>query len=111
MPLSDQELGAWADAYVRAQPEAVDRFEDAGAEDGWRAILAVLSRSPPEAVVAQLAAGPLEDLLQRHGEAFIDRVEDEARRSVPFRHLLGGVWKAGTPAVWARVERARGAAW
>ncbi len=56
-----------------------------------------------------LAAGPLEDLLVRHGADFIDKVELEAQRSIFFRSLLGGVWKNAIQVdVWKRVQAAAG---
>ena len=52
-----------------------------------------------------LAAGPIEDLLAKHGADFIDRVEAEARNDPNFAKVLGGVWKNEMPAdVWARLQ-------
>ena len=56
-----------------------------------------------------LAAGPLEDLIARHGEAVIDRIEEVARTSARFRFILSGVWpqrKQDSP-VWQRILAAR----
>ena len=39
-----------------------------------------------------LAAGPLEDLLNEHGETVVNKVEVLAGRSPDFRKLLNGVW-------------------
>lgn len=114
----------WASAYIAFQLDAskptdghpdwwaVKKFMDeADTEDCWNAILVVLSKEPPDAVLGVLAAGPLEDLIHFAGSQFIDRIETEARRNPAFRDLLGGVWKSGTPDVWARVESARGEPW
>jgi hypothetical protein len=81
------------------------------AEEVWAAILEVLAREPSSTVIQNLAAGPLEDLLEYWGPVFIDRVEVEARRNPSFRHLLGGVWQCSTPEVWQRIQKVRGAAW
>ncbi|MBV6836809.1 hypothetical protein KWH01_05840 [Xanthomonas campestris pv. merremiae] len=82
-----------------------------GSEESWATILAILAKNPPDSVIGVLAAGPLEDLIQDSGLHYIDRIELEARRNPAFRQLLGGVWRSGTPEVWARVEAARGATW
>lgn len=73
-----------------------------------RGFLAILDREPTDAVIAVLAAGRLEDLIDEHGPAFIDRIELQARRHPRFRHLLGGGWQSGTEDVWNRVLRSRG---
>jgi hypothetical protein len=115
-------ISDWATAYICAQSDpdllkgehplwwAVEQLmlptEGEQAEDCWRVILDVLSREPPEKVLAILAAGPLEDLIHYHGPLFIDRIEREARMDPAFRDLLRGVWEGGPPEVWARVQRA-----
>ena len=126
--MTRKEIEAWAAAYIVAQLDsnllkgdhplwwAVERFMPgpstrAPAEDCWAAILEVLSRNPPEQVIAVLAAGPLEDLIDDHGPEFIERIETESRRNASFRKLLGGVWKSSTPDVWARVQKAQGELW
>lgn len=75
---------AWAsdelDEMVLHQPDRV-----------WRIILHILARDPPREVRAILAAGPLESLLRAHAIDFIDRVEEQAAKSQPFRAILSGV--------------------
>jgi hypothetical protein len=53
-----------------------------------------------------VAAGPLEDLLRKHGEAVIALVEEHAKTSRRFRIALGGVWSGPSmnPDVWKRVQ-------
>ena len=77
-------------------------------DECWHTILAILDREPGENVLAILGAGPLEDLIQEHGPAFIDKIEFEARENPPFKALLSRVWESSNPEVWARVQRARG---
>jgi len=60
----------------------------------WRLICEIIRQITDDAALAYAAAGPLEDLLKRH-PAFIDRVEDLARRDARFRHALSGVWVDG----------------
>ena len=72
----------------------------------------VLQRDVSPKVLSALAAGPLEDLLARHGAAVIDRVEIEARQNPRFQHLLGGVWQNRiSNEVWLRVVRVASAKW
>jgi len=87
------------------------RSDNTTPDDCWAVILEVLARSPPDAVLGILAAGPLEDLIHYHGPEFIERIETESRRSAGFRHLLGGVWKSSSPEIWARVQKAQGQTW
>lgn len=60
-------------------------------------------------ILANLAAGPLEDLLSQHGARFIDRIETLARQDPQMRRLLGGIWRSDIPdAIWHRVQCAAG---
>ena len=64
-----------------------------------------------ELLLACLAAGPLEDLLNWHGETMIGAVEAEAEQNEKFRALLRGVWNNEmTDSVWARVQALTGEA-
>jgi len=84
---SDPRFSAWAevDDLVRRDPEA-----------GWTLILELIVAAPDDRILANVAAGPLEDLLSRDAERFIDRLEVQARRDAKFRRCLTGVW--GLPA-------------
>ena len=74
-------------------------------QDAWLMILEILATDPSPRIMQNLSAGPLEDLLAMHGERFIFRVEEEARRDPVFRKLLGGVWQNSmTVPVWSRVQ-------
>jgi hypothetical protein len=98
--IPDTLYGKWYDA-VTEEPEVA-----------WKAILEVLQQDLTEDARALLAAGPMEDLLCYHGAAFIDRVEEEARRNPRFNHLLGGVWRQEMPEeIWSRIEKARKETW
>ena len=126
--MSTGTIKEWAKAYMRAQLAhglntdhadwwAVEKFmkigmkEEATASESWEAILMILELDPPDKVIAILAAGPLEDLIDDCGEEYVDRIEHEAKFNLKFRHLLGGVWKSSTPDVWARIEKIRGETW
>jgi hypothetical protein len=71
----------------------------------WLLILAIHAKDQSWRIRKVLSAGPVEDLLAKHGERFIDRVEAEARKSPKFAKLLGGVWKnCMTDGIWNRVQ-------
>jgi predicted proteasome-type protease len=72
----------------------------------------VLARHPSDKVIAGLAAGPFEDLLVYHGDAFIERVEERAREDDAFNDLLGRVWRNSMKLrIWRRVGTARKNVW
>jgi hypothetical protein len=80
----------------------------AAQEAVWLAVLRIMQHDLTPKQIALLAAGPVEDLLDLHGEQFIDRIEAEAKRSPAFARMLGGVWQTNTPPkIWQRVEAAR----
>nr|WP_315475875.1 hypothetical protein [uncultured Undibacterium sp.] len=75
-------------------------------EEAFTIILEILATDNSDAIIANLAAGPLEDLLARHGQSVIDRVEQQARRDPVFRNLIGGVWQNSiTTPVWERLQK------
>lgn len=100
----DPEDMAWSDLCVfelDAHPEILFAFclrAIRKAENAWQ--------------VGLLAAGPLEDLLIAAGPEFIERIEDQARRSARMRYALTGVWTQDLPdeSVQDRIEAARLAA-
>lgn len=65
--------------------------------------------SATEQVLGHLAASMLEDLLNSHGERYIDRVEALARNNPRFRWMLSSVWRSPGDMpllLWERVQRA-----
>jgi hypothetical protein len=84
------------DDLVRREPEVA-----------WLVIQLIFVGCRNDIERACLAAGPFEDLLAKHGESFIDRVEKVAATNADFRELLVGVWRSAIPQpVWERVQRA-----
>lgn len=70
-------------------------------------ILEILRRNWSPQILEVLSAGPLEDVLAKHGERIIGTVEKEAKTNPSFARLLGGVWQNEIPNdVWARVQAA-----
>jgi len=78
-------------------------------------ILEILDRIPSDPAnnhFQVLAAGPLEDLLNEHGEAVVDDIEVLARRDPRFRLLLNGVWPSGvSESVMNRLAKYRKEPW
>jgi hypothetical protein len=86
------------DELVRYHPDAA-----------WLVIQLIFCETRNDVERACLAAGPLEDLLAKHGDAFIDRIEKAAQESGSFRELLVGVWRSVIPQpIWERLQRAAG---
>jgi hypothetical protein len=118
-PLSNDELNQLADAWIRywyAPKGSSIRNELSGAtdlyeleyhnpEDLWRLILLIHGRDQSSRIQEVLSAGPVEALLAKHGDSFIDRIETQARLDSKFAKLLGGVWKNRmSDANWNRLQ-------
>jgi len=74
-------------------------------ELGWMAIIEAINQPRMERYLGILSAGPLEDLLDLHGPAFIERIEQHARSNASFARILGGVWQSAMPdSIWKRVQ-------
>lgn len=81
-------------------------------ELAWNAILQILTTELTDDQKSLLAGGPLENLLVKHGPAFIERVEQEAKVNSKLNDLLGGVWRQDMPdEIWQRIEKARNTVW
>ena len=78
----------------------------------WEIILVILEQKIGDRALGGFAAGPMEDLLVHHGPAFIDRVEDQARKDEGFQTLFGGVWQNEmSDDVWKRLLAVSGERW
>ena len=87
----------------------LDELVDREPETAWQVIDLIWRRDQDDWILANLAAGPVENLLARHGPAFIERIYVAARREPVFRRLLGGVWRSGMPEpVWRRLQEIAG---
>lgn len=76
----------------------VDDLVERDPEAAWSLTLEVIAAAGDDRVLAAIAAGPLENILCRSLEQFIDRTELEARRDPKFRRCLTGVWGLSAPA-------------
>jgi hypothetical protein len=81
-------------------------------EVAWGAIRQLARTDLNEEEIGLLAAGPVETLLCWHGEEFIDRIVEEARKNPILNKILGGVWRSDMPeAVWKCIEGLRRSVW
>ncbi len=67
-------------------------------EVAWECILGVIEAECRDDILANLAEGPLEDLLAEHGSRFIDRIENMSRENIVFARLVKHVWVEAIPA-------------
>jgi CRISPR/Cas system-associated protein Csm6 len=86
--------------------DAVDRLVRDDPTQAWAVVTELVTQSPTDEALFYIAAGPLEDLLAKHGPLVIDVIEHAAKRDPKIRRCLGGVWgNSITPAVWDRLMR------
>jgi hypothetical protein len=89
--------------------ETLDALLDGDPESAWRVIDLIWRRDQSDFMLAHLAAGPVEDMLVRHGAAFIERIYETARKEPVFRKMLGAVWRNSiTEPVWQRLKQIAG---
>jgi hypothetical protein len=75
----------------------------------WKLIQEIRKSDGSDIILANLASGPLEELLVQHGQKFIDAVEKLAGDDEQFRKLLGAVWQNDIAEdVWVRIKRVAG---
>lgn len=73
-------------------------------EHQWQFILAEVAHAADEEL-GHIAAGPVEHLLGKHGDTYIEAVERQAELDSKFARMISGVWKyMMSDEVWARVE-------
>lgn len=93
-----------------ASDEVLDLIYDPDAL--WNFIEKSYARIYGTDLEAVYAAGVLEDFVRHFGKTHLERVRAKAERDPKFRHLLGGVWRQGTPInVWREFEKIRGEEW
>ena len=91
--MTEPELIALAEAWIRywtatglavreqngwATDQEYDLTFEGNGEDLWQLILLIHDRDKSAAIQQVLSAGPIENLLAKFGERFIDRVEQQA---------------------------------
>ena len=92
--------------------EAVDDVVRSSPSDGWALTRELIEAAADDSALMYVAAGPLENLLTKHGERIIDEVITGARRNAKVRRALAGVWGFSTvkPRVVAETQRILGPA-
>jgi len=86
----------------------LDSICDRSPAECLRMILRILERDSSDFIAGNLAAGPLEDLLTRHGPAIVDAIESAALSKPRFREILGGIWRnLIREDVWDRIQALR----
>jgi hypothetical protein len=116
--VTEEALDNLADAWIRrhaprdseeksetfwAIQEEHDLFFDGRSEELWQ--LKIHERDHSIAIQQVLSAGPIEDLLSKFGEQYVERVEDKARKDPTFAKVLGGVWLSNmSDEIWARLQ-------
>ena len=90
-------LDKLAEAYLRNHEEdfwaweEVHRAVETDLNTGWKIILFLLERTASESDVHYVAAGPLEDLIDRYGHKALDLAEEECKNNSQLRVALSSV--------------------
>jgi len=75
------------------------------AEHQWSFIEAAIRHATTDEELGHIAAGPIEHLLGKHGDAYIDRIEAMSASNPQFKKMMLGVWKhMMKDNVWERVQ-------
>ncbi len=77
-------------------------------DTAWDFILALIEEAPNEDVLLWIGAGPLEDLLKMHGEAFIAAAEARAMQDPRFLYSLRNVYIRPEDPIFPRLDAATG---
>ena len=81
-------------------------------ESAWNVIREIIVTDQSDRNLANIGAGPFEDLMGSHGAQFIDRVERCVKSDRAFRRMLGIVWKNRiADDVWARIQKIAPPSW
>jgi hypothetical protein len=74
-------------------------------ERGLTTLFAIMQLTDDAMIHGCLAAGPLEDFLGMHGEAYLEVFHELALQHRRLREVLDGVWQGSMPKrVWHRIE-------
>ncbi|HHL31133.1 MAG TPA: hypothetical protein ENJ41_01015 [Oceanospirillales bacterium] len=119
---TDELSKEWIEAYTNEESNDVDLHwaieyvielaYKSNYDELWKFIKHTYQQDILQKIISILAAGPMEDLLLKAGEQYIDDIKELARKYPKFNYLLGGVWQNYISAdVWMRVLKARNEAW
>jgi hypothetical protein len=92
--------------------EKLTEMCEATPETAWDTIQEIIRLDHSDQILANIGAGPFEDLMGSHGAQFINRVEKCARTNAAFKRMLGIVWKNSIPQdVWIRIQAIAPPSW
>ena len=72
--------------------DAVNRLCHEAPLDAWPIILRLVELADDDKLLGDIGAGPLEDLLKKHGALLLTHVESRAASDTQFRKALSSVW-------------------
>ncbi len=86
----DEELlSSWfASKQTKWASGLMQELTDQNPERSWPIIKALVEAAPDDPTVSYIGAGPVQDLLSKHGEQFIERIEQQATVDAKFRACL-----------------------
>jgi len=101
----DELVSAWLRHWSGHEEErSIEAFNEVyftsvanDANASWRLIRKLVEGARTDHELGMIGAGPLEDFLSTHADAWIAAVEDEARHDPKFRFALSGTWQAVLP--------------
>jgi len=86
--------------------EKLDDLIDNKPEKAFELIKKIYATDQSDIICENLAAGPIEDLLTRHGEKVIEIVILTAKENPSFCNLLGGVWQNSIQDnIWTKLQK------
>jgi hypothetical protein len=71
---------------------SVDRLVSEDPEEAWALMLRIIELADNDELIEAVGAGPLEDLISKHGPKLINRVKDESVQNGRLRAALQHVW-------------------
>lgn len=125
----DRKAAQWIEMTRTPEEDISNELFDAGfelniwahdePEHAWKAILRIVESLDLEElrsasgdarmIASNLAAGPLESLLNNHGARFISQIQEQAKADSRFAWVLSGVWPSQiAEPVWTKVRQLAG---
>jgi hypothetical protein len=75
----------------------------------WEAIVAIIRTDSSDFILGNLAAGPVEELLARHGPRLIERITSDSKRNQQIPKMLKSVWRNDIDQeTWSKIAQLAG---
>jgi hypothetical protein len=97
--LRNHKAGNFEDFWAFEEVSEIVRHDP---ETGWEVTTILLEMAATDEVLAYVAAGPVEDLLTKHGPIVIDRLESLARGDERIQLAVSGAWIKPSDEIWPR---------